>query len=170
MSNLSRLNDRGVSLMIGYVILIAIAIGLSTAVFFYLKLYLPPDKPKCYENVDLVIENVTCTTVVGGAQIFVNFTNRGLFSLDAAYIKFGESGRTFKTILNDPPDQNFLASDCNNLDPKLKPGDYFCNTFTYGVQVTPSTVYELSVEPLLWIDNTPVLCPDSIVTKRVACA
>src|SRR3989338_1085874 len=127
MNNLLRLNKRGVSLMIGYVILIAVAIGLSTAVFFYLKLYLPPDKPKCYENIDLVVEDVSCAPLgcgQGGAQIFVNFTNRGLFNLNAAYIKFGESGRTFKTILNDPPDDDFLASDCNSLDPKLKPGDY----------------------------------------------
>ncbi len=171
MNSSLRLNRKGVSLMIGYVILIAIAIALSAAVFFYLKLYLPSEKPKCYENIDLIIEKAMCTPLSGGgAQIFVNFTNRGLFSLNAAYIKFGESSRTFRTILNDPPDGNFLASDCNSLDPKLKPGDYFCETFIYNVQVTPSTVYELSVEPLLWIDNTPVLCPESIVTKRIVCA
>ncbi len=155
--------------MIGYVILIAGAIGLSTAVFFYLKLYLPSEQPKCYEDIDLVFENVTCSIVSGGARIFVNFANRGLFNVQAAYIKFGEAERTVRAILNDPPEQNFLSSDCNNLTTQLNPGAYFCKTFDYNVQVVADKVYELSVEPLIWINNAPVLCPESIVAKRIAC-
>ncbi len=155
--------------MIGYVILVAAAIGLSTAVFFYLKLYLPSENPKCYEDIDLVFENVTCRIVPNNAEIFVNFTNRGLFNVDTAYIKFGEADRVVRTILNDPPEQSFLSSDCNNLSNKLKPGEYFCKTFNYNSQVSIGKIYEVSVEPMMWIDNTPVLCPDSIVTKKIMC-
>ena len=163
--------------MIGYVILIAIAIALSTAVFFYLKLYLPSEKPKCYENIDLVIDDVFCDLGPvppgggnpAGATVYVNFSNRGLFSLDAAYIKFGEVDRTFRTILNDPPDRDLLKSECNSQDPELKPGAQFCKDFPYSTTVSPTTVYEVSVEPLIWIENKPVLCPDSIVRKRVGC-
>ncbi len=169
MNNSLRLNKKGVSLMIGYVILIAGAIGLSTAVFFYLKLYLPSEQPKCYENIELSFENVTCQTLGGGARIFVNFTNRGLFNVNAAYIKFGEADRTVRTILNNP-ERDFLLSECNNFNNQLKPTEYFCKTFNYDSVVTDGKVYELSVEPLMWIDNTPVLCPESIVTKRVLCA
>lgn len=163
--------------MIGYVILIAIAIALSSAVFFYLKLYLPPDKPKCYENIDLTIDSIACVsgpTPPGGgnpasALVLVNFSNKGLFSLDAAYIKFGEDDRTFRTILNDPPDLELMRSNCNAQDPELKPGALFCNSYNYSSPVSLTTIYELSVEPLIWIDNNPVLCPESIVRERVFC-
>ena len=61
MNNLSHLDRKGVSIMIGYVLLISIAVALSTAVFFYLKLYLPDEKPDCYQDINLVIEGVSPT-------------------------------------------------------------------------------------------------------------
>lgn len=157
--------------MIGYVILIAIAVALSAAVFFFLKLYLPSEKPKCYENIDIVIDGATCSIINGGptANLNINFSNRGLFSLYAAYIKFGEVGRTFRTILNDPPDQELLKSSCNSQRPDLKPGEQFCKIFSYSGTVSSTVVYEVSVEPLIYIDNKPVLCPDSITKKRITC-
>ena len=177
MNNLLQLNKRGVSLMIGYVILIAIAIALSTAVFFFLKLYLPSEKPQCYENIDLVIDESNCSIInfdpISGlgaaANIYIAFSNRGLFSLDAAYIKFGEVDRTFRTILHDP-ERDLLSSNCNGQSPNLRPGAQFCKPFTYSSTVSSSKVYEVSVEPLIWIDNKPVLCPESIVKKRIGCS
>ena len=163
---MSQLNNRGVSLMIGYVILIAIAIALATAVFFYLKLYLPPEKPTCSADIDLAIDEVTCTINAGVSNINIKFSNRGLFSIDAAYIKIGDVDRILRTTLNNP--DNPLTSSCNNFESKLKPGAQFCGG-PYTYESAPTTIQEISVEPLVWIDNIPVLCPESIVTKRITC-
>ena len=90
--DLSReVNKRGVSLMIGYVLLVVIAIGLSVAVFAYLKLYLPKDEPKCYDDVILSIDDLICVGGEGG-NISVTLTNRGLFNINGAFIRVGEVG------------------------------------------------------------------------------
>ena len=172
MNSLLQLNNRGVSLMVGYVILIVIAIALASAVFFYLKLYLPPEKPTCPADIDLVIDEATCTIAAtvptAVSNIEIKFSNKGLFSIDATYIKIGDVDRILRTTLNNP-DQDRMFSSCNNfVESKLKPGAQFCGLYTY--ESAPSTVQEISVEPLVWIDNIPVLCPESIVTKRITCS
>jgi len=161
-------NKRAESVMIGYVILIAIAVALSTGVFFYLKLYLPPEKIECYQDIDLVIDSVSCSIVSQGiSNINIEFTNKGLFNIDAAYIKIGDVDRIFKTTLNDPENDRMISS-CNQFDLILKPGEKFCETYSYAV--APTVMQEITVEPLLWIENTPVLCPNSIVKKKITCS
>ena len=153
--------------MIGYVLLIAIAIALSTAVFFYLKLYLPSNNPECDVDIKITIDSVFCGTDDDGkAVIKVNVTNRGLFKIDGAFIKIGDVGRTFKTELNPTRD----VYDCDDLSDRfLNPGKMFC--FTYNVD-NPTTLQgnkEISVQPVVFVDNNPVLCSDAVVSKTVVC-
>src|SRR3989344_3866131 len=118
MNNLSQLNKRGVSIMVGYVLLISIAVALSTAVFFYLKLYLPSDKQECYQDIKLIIDSVSCKVNVvgssGSSTVNINFTNKGLFNIPGVYIKIGEPDRIFKEPLNKPEDP--LSSTCNGIN------------------------------------------------------
>ncbi len=166
---MSRLNKSAESIMIGYVVLIAIAIALSTGVFIYLKLYLPSDKPECYQDIDLVIDSATCQVVSSGLlDVSIEFTNKGLFSIDSVYIKIGDVDRVFKTTLNDV-DLDRLTSSCNDNEISLKPGAKFCKTYNYAYSNSLIPVQEISVEPLLWIEDVPVLCPNSIVTKKINC-
>ncbi len=166
---MSRLNKSAESTMIGYVVLIAIAVALSTGVFIYLKLYLPSDKPECYQDIDLIIDSATCNTdSPGRLNVNIEFTNKGLFSVDSAYIKIGDADRVFKTILNNPELEKMISS-CNNNELNLKPGAKFCKTYAYAYSNSPIPVQEISVEPLLWIENVPVLCPEAIVTKKINC-
>src|SRR3989344_3734074 len=127
MNNLSLLNKKGVSVMVGYVLLIAIAVALSTAVFFYLKLYLPDERPECNVDVKLTIEELTCTLV--GAQdseIDIKIANKGLFNVDGAYIKIGDPDRAFKENLNSLDNLALVNSPCNPGTSALIPGDRFC--------------------------------------------
>lgn len=159
--------------MVGYVILIAIAVALSTGVFFYLKLYLPEDKPECAQDIDLIIDSLNCSylQIAGGSPttsiVDIKFTNKGLFNVDSAYIKIGDLDRVFKTTLNNP-DEDRMISSCNNFDIALKPGAQFCKIYTYPF--TPNVPQEVTVEPLIWIDNIPTLCPKSIVSKKIYCS
>lgn len=156
--------------MIGYVILIVITISLSTGVFIYLKLYLPDDKPECSQDIDLSVDDLTCSRSGIGTNyiVGVNFTNRGLFSVDSVFIKIGDADRILKTTLN-KVDEDRMKSICNNnnLELSLKPGAEFCKTYTYSAN--PVTLQELTIEPLVWIENQPILCPESIVTKLISC-
>ena len=169
-----QLNKKADSLMVGYVILIAIAVALSTGVFFYLKLYLPKEKPTCSQDIDLVIDSLNCSYVeLSGSnpvtsRVEIKLTNKGLFNVDSAYIKIGDADRVFRTTLNDPPDEDRFTSECNNYELSLKPGAQFCKIYTYSS--VPVSLQEVTVEPLIWIDNVPVLCPQSIVTKKIYCS
>ncbi len=154
--------------MIGYVLLIVIAISLSTAVFFYLKLYLPDERPECEEDIRLTIDFASCvydaTNFTTSSIVKLNITNRGLFKVDGAYVKIGDSNRAFKTDLN-PTLQ--LSSGCNDYNLSLNPSKTFCGTFSYAS--TPSIEQELSVQPVIFVNNEPVLCSNAVVAKKINC-
>ena len=170
-NNLFPLNRTGVSLMVGYVLLIAIAVALATAVFFYLKLYLPAESSECYQDISLTIDSVRCVynPVSSGSPtsstVYINVTNKGFFSVDGAYIKIGDADRILRKDLNSP-EEGFNSS-CNNYSTNLMPDSTFCGIFPYAK--TPSEIQEISIEPLIWMDNKPVLCPEAIVSKKIPC-
>ncbi|MEK6792323.1 MAG: hypothetical protein AABX96_04185 [Nanoarchaeota archaeon] len=153
--------------MVGYVLLISIAVALSTAVFFYLKLYLPSDKQDCYQDINLVIDSVGCNIISFTAStVSINFTNKGLFSIDGVFIKIGESNRIFRKTINNPDDA--LSSRCNGpTEANLKPGATFCGTYNYDSGT--AGVKEISVQPFIWVENKAVLCPDVIVSRKIIC-
>lgn len=166
--NLSQLNKKGVSEMIGYVILIAIAVSISIAVFFYLKLYLPDERPECDVDIRLTMDSVSCVwsspTNPSFVNINLNITNRGLFKVEGAYIKIGDYDRAFREDLNA---DLTLISGCNGNTGFLNPGEKFCKTYTYSP--VPTGVQEISVQPVVWIENKPILCPEAVVSKTIAC-
>ncbi len=171
MNNLLRLNNKGVSVMIGYVLLISIAVALSTAVFFYLKLYLPDERPDCYQDINLVIDGASCkkdSPNPGVSTVYINFTNKGLFTVDGAFIKIGDYDRIFRETLNKP--EEGLMSRCkNNNNLSLKPGEMFCRSYTYNNPL-PGKLQEISVQPFIWIENKAVICPEAIVSRKIMCA
>ena len=166
--NLLQLNRKAVSIMVGYVLLIAIAVSLSTAVFFYLKLYLPDERPECDVDIKLTIDSATCKwnqpINPNSVIIRLNVTNRGLFKIEGAYVKIGDYDRAFRDDLNPTL---ALASLCNGNSAVLNPGEKFCEVFPYNL--VPIKVQELSVQPIVWIDNKPILCPDAIASKTITC-
>jgi len=166
MKSLLQQDKKGVSIMIGYVLLIVIAIGLSVAVFAYLKLYLPKDEPKCRDDVILSIDRVSCIGIGGGNfEVSINLTNRGFFSINGAFLRIGEVDRIFKTLLGDG-EVYFLEG--NN--PVLKPGDSWNPEDPYSYTPdNPNEPQELEVEPFLFIGNKPVLCEKAVVSKIISC-
>jgi len=165
--NLLQLNRKAVSLMVGYVLLIAIAIALATAVFFYLKLYLPNETSQCDSNIKLTIDEVNCKLSSTQSTIEINISNRGFFKVEGAYIKIGEFDRTYRQNLNDFED-GFSSSICNpNPTLILNPDEKFCGIYHLNSPIT--TPQEISVQPVVWINNKPVLCSNAVVSKRLDC-
>ena len=152
-------NKKGVSLMIGYVLLVVMAITLSVLVFAFLKLYLPKNEPKCYEDVVLSIDEVTCQN----GKLELTLTNRGLFDINGAFIRIGERGRIYKQAINDNPEVLFLEAGEDNV---LTPGETW-HSLSYDYPGLD--VQELEVEPLLFIDDKPALCEKAVVSKDVVC-
>jgi hypothetical protein len=80
-------NRKGVSNIIGYVLLIAISIGLSVFVFNWLKFYVEDeDSNGCPEGVNLVIQNYTCSSGAS-ANLELTLKNKGRFSTDGFIVR-----------------------------------------------------------------------------------
>lgn len=164
--------------MIGYVLLVAMAIALSAGVYIYLKNYLPSNTPTCPEDAKLSIDEVVCVQTSASTStnpqydVYVNITNRGLFTVDSAYIKIGDQNRVFKKLLE--PDvnsrwNNGLSSSTCTIGAELKPSEKFCGLYQPSTTIAVGATQEVSVEPLIWIDNKPVVCQGAVAIKTVVC-
>lgn len=79
-------NRRGLSVIIGYLLLVSFAMILSVMVYAWMKSYVPSDNPECPEGVSVYIERVNCT--YDGTNYILNLTlkNNGRFKFAGYYI------------------------------------------------------------------------------------
>lgn len=162
---------KGESTIIGYVLLIVLAIGMASAVYAFLKFYIPKDQPTCPADVQLGVDKITCTA----DEIHIELRNRGLFNIDGAYVKLGLVGRAFKETINCPGNVQALPPACEIYfttgaapysPQKLAPGNVFNRTYTRSSELGS---YELEIEPVMVIDKKPTLCEKAVVVQEVQC-
>ncbi len=155
-------DKKGVSEMVGYVLLIVIAVSLSVLVYAFLKIYIPPEKASCPADVSLSIEEFRCE----GGAVALTLRNRGLFSVDGAYIRIGDPGRVFRQILND---ENILFVDYYE-DEGMPPDAVWPkngNPAVYSYSGTGEKTIE--IEPVMFVEDEVVLCDKAIITQTVTC-
>ena len=172
--NLLLKDKGGVSLMIGYVLLIIIAISLSIAVYAFLVLYLPSEEPECSEDIKMVVESVGCAPAGGNKNIEVTLSNRGLFKIQGVFIRAGEKDRIGKKVLNNDRETRdvydaaggggWLPGDPITLPP---PGGNHYVLENYD----GSLDYEVEIEPFVVNEENGhyVLCSHNLVTKPISC-
>lgn len=158
-------HNRAVSELVSYVMLVIIAITVSVLVYGFLKLYIPKDQPSCPEDISLIITGASCTT--SPKQISINYSNKGLFSIDGAFVRLGQSGRTTKPLIFDldDPAQFFIPSLAPGTPPL--PREY---SIPSSIAISQAE-YTLEIEPLT-IDketNKIAACSNAIVTQKVTC-
>jgi len=170
MNRLSAQAKRGESTILGYVLLIVLAIGMAGAVYAYLKLYVPKEVPRCPEDVKLSIEEVSCE----GGWLSVTIGNRGLFNVQGAYVRVGNMSEAHKKLVNCPDLQKPLPPDCAlyfyqgppYILKALKPGERNVQRYNYSELGSR----EIEIEPIYVIANgTRALCDNVIVTKETSC-
>jgi hypothetical protein len=85
---LSQINKRkkGVSLMIGYVLLVSLAIVMGGILYIWMKSYVPKEDLACPDGTSLIIESYSynCSNL---STISINFKNNGRFDLAGYFIK-----------------------------------------------------------------------------------
>jgi hypothetical protein len=155
-------DNKGVSLMIGYVLLIVIAISISIGVFAFLKLYVPLDKPECSDDISVRIDEANCEN----GEFNITMTNNGLFTADGVQIRIGESGRIVKTLLNNGT-SGFRFIDLPGSE--LKPGQTWESPNFEYTSYTAGDQKEIETEALIFIDNRPILCENSVEVRNIIC-
>jgi len=77
-----KFSKKGVSEMIGYILLITVGIAMSIIVFTWLKGYVPTGAVECTEGVSVFIKSYNCAT----DKLSVEIKNNGRFSLSGYLI------------------------------------------------------------------------------------
>lgn len=84
-------NKRAVSIMIGYILLVAIAVIMSVIVYAWLKSYVPKDTPDCPEGVSLLLSDVKCVKEGSNVELSFKLKNNGRFNVDGYLIHATDS-------------------------------------------------------------------------------
>lgn len=144
--------------MVSYVLLIIIAVGLSVAVYSFLKVYIPKyEAPECNKEVQISIAAYTCDNNL----VSIELTNRGLFNLEAVYVRIAEEGRKVKKTISPSP---------HYLTPVLAPGETSLLPH-FPFTIDSSGFYDLEIEPaILNEEGNLALCPEYTITKTINCS
>ena len=82
------MKNKGISIMVAYVLLVVIAISLALIVYAWLKSVIPGETKECPDDMFLVASDYECYSDDSGQEfINISFDNKGLFTIDGFYIK-----------------------------------------------------------------------------------
>lgn len=168
-----KLSRKAVSEMVSYVLLVIIAVGVSVAVYNFLSVYTPKDHASCSNDVRVVLQSYTCQS---GSEKNITLTllNKGVFKVDAVYIRFGAQDRKVKDLINNGNDLYFSTLVGNN-NPGLNPGASAVKSFNSenlkNVPLSSPGVYGVEIEPAVFSEsNDLALCPQATITQDIVCS
>ena len=119
--NKKRLGRKAQAVIIGYVLLIVLAIVISIIVYKQLKSFVPQEEDKCPDGISLAIDEYNYD---GSSTLKIKLKNSGRFNVDGAIIKGSRGSDVGIVELADNKFDNALASgdssDTLNLNTKNK--------------------------------------------------
>lgn len=156
-------NKRGMSEIVAYAIMIAIAIGLAVAVFAMWKTIAEGLKPAvdCNEGTSVYLDSYSCITSPGNMVLTIK--NNGRFNVSGVIVKVSDDvAKEPTTLLNpvDPPCGS-LQGYCQFF-PDLQPGISGDATF-----VLSSSVKRVSIQPFIFINNKKVVCQGTVIKEPI---
>jgi hypothetical protein len=172
-------NRRGISIVVGYVLLIAISIVMSIIVYQWLKTYVPRDSIKCSEGTSVFIKEIRYDCV--NSDLNITLKNNGKFSIYGFFIHVSnKTGEEIPTIdisknLSDggiiSGNSIAFSNDRNNKLTPEEPTNIKVSSFDvrgygrlYKVEIIPTRMQEINNK------ETLVSCGDMKVEEDLVCA
>jgi hypothetical protein len=167
-------NKKAVSVVIGYILLIAFGVIMSIIVYNYLKTYVPKDSLSCPNEVSIFIKEIECNSSTGNLSL--RLKNNGNFNLEGYFI-YGTTNISQELAVQDL--SIFLN---NNTGPirlgnsvafsssknSLPPNEEIFNNFSLGYQI-----YSIEVIPTRFqgqgIKEKLISCSDARVKQELTC-
>jgi flagellin-like protein len=156
---------KGLSEIIGYVLLIVIAISLSLLVYAWMKGLLWKKTKACPDEVSLMIADYSCD--FAGKNVTIVFRNNGLFDVDGFIARISnEEGRLPVKLLKEGIPLNGSNLGEFSFDKKLSPGAEFTNTFFYSEY---GKILEIEIVPFKYLEEEGevLVCDKSTVKQRL---
>lgn len=158
-------DKRALSEMVGYVLMIVIALGISILVYPWLRNLVGSPNPQeiCNEDVALVIDNYNCPT--GIHNITLTIRNQGSFNVSGFFIRATDSTNESRIPVIGLNCSNCLYSGRYEFPTPLKPGHTTDIEFIYD-HLTKIT--RLQVQPYVSAKKSKniLLCTTNIVDLR----
>ena len=161
MNRVKRMNRRGLSVMIGYILLVSIGLALSAMVYSWILFYLPSGEVvECPEGLSLSIKNVDCNS----STKILNFSikNIGLHSIDGISIKVDD--KTYPNMGVFLVAENFT---------KILPGEELSYSYSYYDLVIydklMSELTLLELQPQVKVDGESLYCQPT-VKEFISCS
>lgn len=173
-------NKKAISEIVSYVLLVIIAIGLASLVFVYLQVYVPKDKITCPDDTAISIDKYSCSynsLTNPTSNLSITLTNKGLFTLNAAYIRLGEENRKVLDLINDPKTKGasgfYLSEDLiSNTTTQplsgLPPGKSATRIY-HPAQITEPGTYQIEVQPAVGTANKLTICERATIVQTITC-
>ena len=178
-----RLNNRGLSEVVTYVLLIVTAISLSIIVFGFLQGIVPEQEESCPAGLGLVINEVDCES---GNTVYITFQNKGRFKIDGVYARFSESvddvaseklepiadvNNELNKITKENADKGFMyfGHIYDNPNPLGPNADPYKQLFSYAGDV-PTRLEKIEIQPFLsGDDRNLIICEDKTISYEITC-
>ena len=167
-------NKKGISLMIGYILLVAAVLAMSVIVYSWMKTYIPKEPIECPDGVSIYVKNFDCTT----GELTIK--NNGRFSVAGFFIKGTESEEqeiaikdlseawgfsdgklvfTYSSLISDPP--------VNGLEVNSHQ--------TFGEEIFErfdETIYAMEIIPFRYQEqdgkNMQVICSNAKIREAIS--
>ncbi len=170
-------NVKGVSIIIGYVLLITFAIIIAVAVYGWMKTYVPKDTLSCPADVSIFVKDYQCNST----QLDLTLKNNGKFNIGGYFIYYANTSTQDIATANlsfyaidkgsvlQPSGIKF--GDINSSENNLKPNDEEIESF--NITSLSGSVYMIQVLPLRWqVEKNKrrvVSCTDAQMREVINC-
>lgn len=163
-------DKKAISEMLSYVMLIVIALALAALVFNYLEVLVPKEKPKCPEDISLIIDNVYCNASSRSLQL--NVTNKGLFNIDAMYVRMGNQTKKVLNLINDPNSNTnnfFFINPIDTTQKALSPSSSYSWNSQNLNEISFRGNYALEIQAAVFVGKNLAVCENAISRQDVEC-
>src|SRR3989338_6430777 len=176
-------NNKGVSEIVNYALLIVIALALSFLVYKFLFVFVPKERITCDEDISLIITEATCTfeestcspsdpSTCTDATVELTVLNKGRFSIDSVFIRLGKASQKVKSQINGNCE---TITGCNGPHNGLKPGEtkeiiapFKSDKIIDRTSPIPSSQqFEVEIQPAQW-KKARIPCP-AVITQPITC-
>ena len=151
-------NRKALSEIVGYVLLIVIAISLSILVFAWLKGYIIKPEKTCPDGISISLDDYSCADKV----INLTLKNTGYFNIDGYLVRVSNitKGKSVYFLKTGSGIENYFVT----KDSVLKAEEEYSVLFSYQKY---GSIKQLEIEPFKVMDKDVVLCKDQIISQTI---
>jgi len=172
--NKSKMNKLAVSMMISYVILVSMTIGLSIAVYAWLKTYNIEPGIDCKKDTSIILTDYSCNNEV--LEIIIK--NNGRFNVDGFILTVAERGENLPITYLYEAGVSSLGKLAGNyhFDPVLGPGkteiarfSNFSEKNSVKQEVNLSNISLVQIQPYMLSKNKKnrIICEEAVIKQSI---